>query len=236
MYVYGMKVHPLFDIQEQVWVANSGTTAPTLRELQAKLPEAEIVGYCPEGYDRTFTKLGNSLRDLRGHLRTGYAGPTTRSIKIRAAAFETRRLKEAADRAEVKASEEKKREDTRLERERRTEAILVACGKRTPRAEIAEAVGCGIDVVKYTIRDARKRGDSRALLIAPHREYNLGERRRVRVQGRRKFWTPARDLELKGLVKQKLRAHEIAAVMKTTRNSIIGRCYRKKFKLFHTTR
>lgn len=68
-----MKVHPLYDIDALVWATDTGVTAPSLRELQRKLPRVEIVGYYPQGFAavRAKHKPGDQVRSL---MRTNYAG------------------------------------------------------------------------------------------------------------------------------------------------------------------
>jgi len=43
------EIHPAFDPTDKVWFTDDGVEAPTLRELQAKMPGVEIVGYRPLG-------------------------------------------------------------------------------------------------------------------------------------------------------------------------------------------
>lgn len=48
-------VHPSFDTEARVWFTDNGTEAPSLRELQKKLPAGtKIIGYFPKGYGLIF--------------------------------------------------------------------------------------------------------------------------------------------------------------------------------------
>src|SRR5882724_39861 len=94
-----MRVHPLFDIDEKVWVTDCGRIAPTLRELQRLLPKAEIVGYCPNGYAASFQPLARRLDQLR----------PSRSTYGRSTSFRAKKIDEAVQAKQGKVQQQEER-------------------------------------------------------------------------------------------------------------------------------
>jgi hypothetical protein len=89
-----MQVHPLFDLEQQVWVAESGVVAKTLRELQQKLPGAEIIGYYPNGYQETGRQTW-PLVEGRFFLRSNYR--SSKKVQKRRILHEKRLTQEKAE-------------------------------------------------------------------------------------------------------------------------------------------
>lgn len=85
-----MVVHPIFDIEKQVWATDEGLEAKSLAELQTMLPGVSIEGYHPNGYYVDHGKLllnGMSEAAPRGFFRSelrtchnGHNKSTTRKI------------------------------------------------------------------------------------------------------------------------------------------------------------
>jgi len=190
-----MITHPLFDINEQVWVTESGIVAETLRELKQKLPNAKIVGYYPNGYtaDRSGPEWndGSRLRNIWFHPKPpGHA----LTLKKQAAASRKRgehdlgRQKTELARVEARAKAEEDRKAAvvawHAERNRRIEerkakglpvrqrvdhnAILNlrAEGKNT--TEISRELFCGRDTVLAHIQKGQREDDLRAF-VRPNR-------------------------------------------------------------------
>ena len=79
---YATKIYePVFDPTDNLWFVEDGTTAPTLRELQAKLPGAIFEGYYPDGYSFQWSKADFP----EGSTRTAYRN--TQSDWARALAY-----------------------------------------------------------------------------------------------------------------------------------------------------
>lgn len=235
-----MRVHPLYDINDKVWVAENGVVAATLRELQAKLPKATIVGYEPNGYVAPFmwsakdpseplrvivqqsvgkTMFGNAKRQK---IRAADVERKRReAIELRARAAEERQQKRAEEFAKLKAKWREEREVKAATAKangeptyRRVshEAVMIVCAKGLTRVEAARELHCS----EETIRDHINRGISAS---DPRAKINKKERLS-------KFWTSVREKSLRELAAAGKSASMISAAFnyEVTRNSVVSRC------------
>jgi hypothetical protein len=239
-----MKVHPLFDINEKVWVvAERGVAASSLLELQSKLPGAEIVGYYPNGYvaQRPGLEFNANEAALRTLLHTNYNGrraATNRRIATFRLDQRLAKAKQEYNHVQVKAAVEAQAKQEQEKRRLDLEAERLA----NP-AEVVEIEPASIQAVVEmppTIKPPRVRVSK---VVAPPKEspVDLSAVRwdpyknkwvPVRVPPPKFDWTEKRKAELEQLVAEKLSATEIAKRMGAPgKNSVIGACHRNGYTL-----
>lgn len=224
-----MQVHPLYDINNQVWVAGR-VVARTLRELQEKLPKAKIVGYYPEGYVENRSDWEGAQEALRKAWRPVYQVPT--SIKVRALDREIAEkqkkedyyAKQKAEYERIKRSAEyKDATGKRLYVFVDHEAILELRGKGKTPIQIQRKLGCSHATVRRHLDEAKDAGDAR--VSVPFKQIVANRPSLISMA-----WKEADDAQLRLLLTQGYKDTQIAKLMGRTRNSIIGRRHRLKLK------
>lgn len=210
-----MKVHPAYDVEQQLWFTDNGLEAPTLHELKRKLPKkASIVGYHPSGYraERPAYKPGDPIRS---GLRTNYSGTISTALAKRTDAA-----------VAGKTVVTKKQEEYWAKHKREYEAI--SSGRVVPRDRGAIKAQPKPTLVSSSVPEEEFTGFAEGGRHAPPPNHTG-------------FWSEKRDQQLLSLVRQRLSAADIAENMSTherrvTRNAVIGRCHRLGYQLFRKRR
>lgn len=230
-----MQVHPLYDINDQVWVAETGVVARTLRELQQKLPKAKIVGYYPDGYVADRSGCSSELRKIWYPVRQTptaiLANKIDKEVAKKAAQKQRRSIQEQEYYARQKAEFELIQQDVTTQQIRGIKQVHVrldreailnlrALGERT--AVIARKLNYRFNSVSSCLTEAKHAGDPRA---ATPVKVRLPRLLISWVQ-----WTLEQDQEFRGLVAAGYKDLEIAAKLGRTKNSIIGRRHRLGLK------
>ena len=229
-----MLVHPLFDIEDKVWVYGN-TIAPSLRELQEKLPEAEIVGFYPDGFNAPFNQLGKTIDDLRPSRSTYGRSTSQAALKI------DRELqsKQAKPKAEPRFfSKQQRVELGKLNRKavfnQRHEMIMVEVAKGTSRKALATYFDVHEDTIRDHVRKARQVGDVRADVKPVRGLRTMLNPAQPKSHSGLKYstWTEEQDTTLRTLAAQGKSANYIACELGVfTRNAVIGRARRTGIKI-----
>ena len=213
-----MSVHPVYDIEEQVWVTERGVVAPTLRELQRKIPKVQIVGYYPEGFrlDRPARKPDDPVRSL---LRTNYSGVVTTTI---------------ARRIDAALPKKPHKEDDAYWERQKAEYEAINQGKMHPTARFTVKRLNELDQDKVPLVEASVEPEvvvEPELVPLPPRPM----RNQLSAPRNTGFWSKERDAQLKALVydSHNYKAAQIAVTMGCglTKNAVIGRCHRLGYVL-----
>ena len=237
-----MRVHPLFDIEEKVWVYGN-TIAPTLRELKEHLPsEVEIVGYYPSGYEAPFFEVlkDPKLRPVNpnnwGRSTSQKALKIDRSLKQTKSEYQEKRYY-ARQKHELQVIEgmvdRQKMEAAKVERattkQQRDEKILIAAGKGTQRVTIALDLKISIDTVRDVLKKARQLGDARPDVPI----LRVSKPRKLAGKIYKSVWTPERDEFVRANAALGKSAGRIAYELgeNITKNAVIGRARRIKVRL-----
>lgn len=220
-------IHPTYDVVHRVWLAeveDRTFAAPTLRQLQAKLPTAVIQDYYPNGYQAEregFLQPYQKVRWYPTHLPA-----TTQRFQIAALKKAEARRKEVtkADRQEYKQQRQQAIVAKVKPKNLDHDVVMNMYNDGYESLQIALELKCSVGTVQLHRLKALKRGDPRAKsLVIKHKN------RRVYLP-----WTDEIDEELKWLVEGKCSAKTIAQQLGRTRNAIIGRCRRKGYMLSGT--